>query len=68
MYNIKPPKGETIWEVYFKNNEEKYMVTSKTTEKDSIERNYFLYEIDNGKLIKRNKSKNPLDFRKEIKL
>ena len=49
--NVKSlcPAGEILWTTYYKNNEPKYIITSKIGSREY----YFLYPIENGNRGKR---------------
>jgi hypothetical protein len=58
VVQITPPKNEHICTIYTNSKGKQYICTANQTGDM-----FFLYEIDNNKLIKtKNKSKNPLDF------
>ena len=57
--NFTLPKGEIIWlSWYNKNNDDvSYIITSKPSREF-----YYLYKIDDGKLVKLSKGVSPLDL------
>ena len=59
--NVKSlcPAGEILWTTYYKNNELKYIITSKIGSREF----YFLYPIENGVRGKRiGKVRSPIEF------
>lgn len=54
---IQIPKGEILWETYYKDGSPAFIVTSKP-QRDA----YFAYKLDKMKTSKLGKAKNPVDL------
>ena len=53
------PSGEILWTTYYKNNEPKYIITSKSGSREY----YYLYPIVNGVRGRRiGKVRSPIEF------
>ena len=60
---LQYPKGEIVWASYYGSDKElQYIVTSKP-----IRDCYFLYQVDEERLIKLGKAKTPLGLEKYVK-
>lgn len=60
---IEAPKGETLWVQIIKNGVVAYAITSNT-----LRTEYYLYEVDKGKLKKtRYKNADPTELERKIK-
>lgn len=60
---LQYPKGEIVWASYYGSDRElQYIVTSKP-----IRDCYFLYRVDEERLIKLGKAKTPLGLEKYVK-
>lgn len=54
---VKVPKGEILWETYYKDGSPAFIVTSKP-QRDA----YFAYKVEETQLKKLGKAKNPVDL------
>lgn len=54
---IQVPKGEVLWETYYKGGSPAFIVTSKP-QRDT----YFAYKVEETRLKKLGKAKNPVDL------
>lgn len=54
---IQIPKGEILWETYYKDGSPAFIVTSKQ-QRDA----YFAYKVEETQLKKLGKAKNPVDL------
>lgn len=60
--NVKAPKGEKIQVSYIKDDNVKYISTTKGDDMSM----HYLYRVEGDKLIKMSKNKNPMEFEELI--
>ena len=54
---VKAPKGEILWETYYKDGAPAFIVTSKS-QRDA----YFAYKVEGTQIKKLGRAKNPVDL------